>query len=202
MDLAGIPTAVVAGVSYGGLVAAAFAARYPDRINGLVLVSAIPPRWVPNERVRFFLRAPRLLSPLFMIGSLRMYKEIAAAKSGVLPGMSTGIRHGLNAVAHMFSPGRMARRVQLLESVQLDRELARVHLPTLVVTGDAALDNIVPVHLTEEYTHMWPHCERVTIDRTGHIGLVTRPDVFAEAVGSFVDAHSGSNVARQEKRVG
>src|SRR5512132_805656 len=58
MDLAGLSTAVVAGVSYGGLVAAAFAARYPDRIAGLVLVSAIPPAWVPNARVRFYMQAP------------------------------------------------------------------------------------------------------------------------------------------------
>jgi len=213
MDLAGLSTAVVAGVSYGGLVAAAFAARHPDRTAGLVLVSAIPPGWVPNARVRFYMRAPRLLSPLFLIGSLRMYKEIAAARSGVLPGMATAIRHGLNALAHMLSPARVARRVRLAESVQLDRALAAVRLPTLVVTGDAALDNIVPVHLTEEYSRLWPHAERVTLERTGHIGLITRPDAFAAAVGSFVEGHarSGGHASRaafakapeaKEKRVG
>lgn len=200
MDLAGLSTAVVAGVSYGGLVASAFAARHPDRIAGLVLVSAIPPGWVPNARVRFYIRAPRLLLPLFLIGSLRMYKEIAAATSGVLPGMATAARHGLNALAHMLSPARTARRVRLLECVQLDSELAAVHLPTLVVTGDAGLDNIVPVHLTEEYTRLWSHAERITIARTGHIGLITRPAAFAAAVGPFVDAHARHET--QVKKVG
>jgi len=201
MDLAGLSTAVVAGVSYGGLVASAFAARHPDRIAGLVLVSAIPPGWVPNARVRFYIRAPRLLSPLFLIGSLRMYKEIAAARSGVLPGMTTAISHGLNALAHMLSPARVARRVRLVESVQLDRALTTVRVPTLVVTGDAALDNIVPVHLTEEYSRLWPHAERVTLERTGHIGLVTRPDAFAAAVGSFVEEHarSGGDASKEQK---
>jgi aminoacrylate hydrolase len=193
MDLAGLSTATIAGVSYGGLVAATFAARYPDRTAALVLVSAIPPHWVPNARVRFYLRAPRLLLPLFLIGSLRMYREIAAARSGVLPGMATAVRHGLNALAHMLSPARTARRVRLLGCVQLDSELAAVHLPTLIVTGDAGLDNIVPVHLTEEYTRLWPHAERVTIARTGHIGLITRPDAFAAAVGSFVEGHARSD---------
>ena len=190
MDLAGLTSAVIAGVSYGGLVAAAFAARYPERTSGLVLVSAIPPRWAPDARIRFYLRAPLLLSPLFLIGSLRMFREIAAARSGVLPGMATAVRHGLNALAHMLSPTRMARRVQLLESVQLDRSLADVRVPTLVLTGDAALDNIVPVHLTEEYVRMWPHAERATIARTGHIGLITRPNEFAAAVGAFVEKQS------------
>jgi len=189
MDRAGLASAVVAGVSYGGLVATAFAARHPERVAGLVLVSAIPPGWTPNARIRFYTRAPLLLSPLFVIGSLRMYKEIAAASSGVLPGMATAIRHGLNVLIHMLSPTRMARRVGLVESLQLDHELAALHIPTLVVTGDAALDNVVPVRLTEEYTRMWPHAERVTISRTGHIGLVTRPDAFAAAVGPFVHQH-------------
>ena len=204
MDLAGVASAVIAGVSYGGLVAAAFAARYPERTAGLVLVSAIPPRWVPDARIRFYLRAPLLLSPLFLIGSLRMFKEIAAARSGVLPGMATAVRHGLNALAHMLSPTRMARRVQLLESVQLDRDLAGVRVPTLVVTGDAALDNIVPVRLTEEYVRMWPHAERATIARTGHIGLITRPDAFTAAVGSFVEAHAhtAARARAKERREG
>lgn len=203
MDRTGLATAVVAGVSYGGLVATAFAARYPERVAGLVLVSAIPPGWSPDARIRFFTRAPRLLSPLFFIGSLRMYKEIAAASSGVLPSMATAIRHGLNALIHMLSPTRTARRVGLVESLQLDRELAALHIPTLVVTGDAALDNVVPVRLTEEYVRMWPHAERVTISRTGHIGLITRPDAFAAAVGPFVHKHGqGHERAPREKRVG
>jgi pimeloyl-ACP methyl ester carboxylesterase len=199
MDIAGLTSAVVAGVSYGGLIATAFTARYPERASGLVLVSAIPPQWEPNARVRFFMRAPLLLSPLFFIASLRMYKEIAAARSSVLQGMATGVRHALNALRHALSPTRMARRVRLLESMQLDRDLASLHIPTLVVTGEAELDNIVPVRLTEEYTRLWPHSERVTIARTGHIGLITRPDAFVAAVAPFVDAQA---VARKEKKVG
>ena len=190
MDVAGLRTAVIAGVSYGGLVATAFAARYPERVAGLILVSAIPPQWKPNARVRFYLRAPGLLSPLFLLNSLRMYKEIAIARGGVLPGMGPALRHALNVVTHMMSPGRMARRVRLLQSAQLDRDLADVHVPTLVITGEPRLDNVVPVHLTEEYTRLWPHAERVTIARTGHIGLITRPEAFVEAVAPFVERHA------------
>jgi len=73
-------------------------------------------------------------------------------------------------------------------------------VPTLVVTGDSTLDSVVPVRLTEEYTRVWPHAERVTLARTGHLGLITRPDVFADAVAPFVGRHSRS--LRQEKRVG
>jgi pimeloyl-ACP methyl ester carboxylesterase len=194
MNAARLPAAIVVGVSYGGLIAAAFAARHTERVAGLVLVSAIPPHWTPDSRVRFYLRAPTLLSPLFLIGSLRLYKEIAAATPGVLPGMQAAARHGLNALTHMFSPERVARRVRVLQSMQLDRELQPVHVPTLVVTGERTLDRVVPVPLTEEYARMWPHAERVTIAHTGHLGLITRPDAFAEAVAGFAGRHVQSAV--------
>ena len=200
MNSAGLAAATVVGVSYGGLIAAAFAARHAQRVGGLVLVSAIPPQWTPDARVRFFLRAPTLLSPLFVLGSFRLYREIAAATPGVLPGVRAAARHGLNALTHMFSPARMARRVHALETVQLDRELEPMQVPTLVITGEPALDRVVPVTLTEEYARMWPHAERMTIAQTGHLGLITRPDAFASAVAGFASRHALTQAT--EKKVG
>jgi pimeloyl-ACP methyl ester carboxylesterase len=185
MDQADVESACVCGVSYGGLIAAAFAARHPERVSSLVLVSAIPPSWAPDARVRFYLRAPRLLTPLFMLASVRMHAEIAAAASGWAAGLRSSARHAANVLAHMFSPARMARRVRLLADVDLTRGLGRVDVPVLVMTGEPALDRVVPVFRTEEYMRIWPHAERVTLERTGHLGLITRPREFAAAVAPF-----------------
>ena len=190
MDEAVVPTAVICGVSYGGLIAAAFAAQHPERVSALVLVSALPPSWTPDVRVRFYLRAPRLLFPLFMINSLRMYREIAAATPGVRNGVSAAARHALNVLTHRLSPSRMARRVHLLSSVQLNRDLSTLPAPTLVITGEPGLDLVVPVRLTEEYVRLYPQAERVTLPRTGHLGLITRPRDFAAAVVPFVHRNS------------
>src|ERR1041385_2012383 len=114
LDATGVQRAAICGVSYGGLIAATFAARYPDRVSALILVSAIPPTWRPDERVRFYLRAPTLMTPLFMIGSLRTYPEIAAAIPGTFRTLMAAARHGATVLGHMFSPRRMARRVNLL----------------------------------------------------------------------------------------
>lgn len=192
MDQAGLERAVVAGVSYGGLMAAAFAARHPERTAGLVLVSALPPGWRPDARARFYIRRPRLLMPLFLLASLRMYREIAAARPGVRAGLSAASQHAMNALTHMFSPGRMARRVRLVERLELGRELGSVSIPTLVVTGEAALDRVVPVALTEQYLRIFRHAERVTLERTGHLGSITRPREFAAAVGDFVGRVAGA----------
>ena len=197
MDLAGVERAVICGVSYGGLIAAAFAARYPARVDGLVLASALPPTWTPDRRVNFYLRAPRLLVPLFMLASLRMYREIAAAAQGMIAGAPSAIRHGLNVLAHMFSPSRMARRVRLLAGLTIGRELTRVRVPTLIVTGEDGLDRVVPPWLTREYLKTWPHAETAVIARTGHIGLITRPAEFARVVGDFAERTAGMEARRR-----
>jgi pimeloyl-ACP methyl ester carboxylesterase len=186
MDAAAIERAAICGVSYGGLIAAAFAARHPARTASLILVSALPPTWAPDPRVRFYLRAPRLLAPLFVLASVRMYREIAAANSGVTTALRAATHHGWTAATHMFSPGRMARRVGLIERLNLQGELAQVAAPVLVVTGDRSLDRVVPVPLTEQYLTIWPHAQVARLERTGHLGMLTRPDEFTRIVAPFV----------------
>lgn len=195
MDTTGVKAAVVCGVSYGGLIAARFARRYPDRVSNLILVSAIPPAWKPDRRARFFLRAPRLLSPLFVVGSLRMWPEIAAAVPGIA-GVRTGFSHAVNALRHMLSPARVARRVRLLEAVDLSEGLDAVNVPTLVMTGDEGLDRVVPIALTKQYLGIWPRAGYVALPRTGHIGLITRPEAFADVVTDFVGRAGGLAAGR------
>ena len=185
LDAARLSRATICGVSYGGLVAAAFAAGHPDRTSGLVLVSAIPPSWSPDDRVRFYLRSPWLMAPLFCLGSLRLHREIAAAVPGRLRGILASLRIGLRVLAHMFSPPRMARRATLLAPPSLSADLRRLAMPTLVVTGEVGLDRVVPVAMTHEYLQLLPHATAVTIPNTGHLGLITRPAEFARLVGDF-----------------
>jgi len=198
LDTVEVREAAICGVSYGGLIAAAFAARYPDRTSSLVLVSALSPSWKPDARVRFCLHAPRLLTPFFLLTSLRMYREIAAASAGVVRAFRTVTCLIWCFVTHMFSPGRMARRLRLLEALDLQQELARVTKPTLIVTGEPALDRVVPVGTTREYLYLWPQASVATIPRTGHLGLITRPDEFARLVVPFTErAAHGVNTRKR-----
>ena len=199
LEIAGVERAAICGVSYGGLIAAAFAARHPDRSESLVLVSSLPPTWTPNQRVKFYLRAPRLLTPVFLLASLRMYGEIAAAYGGTIQGVPAGIRHAWRVLTHMFSPSRMARRVELLGSVNLRQACAGLTLPTLILTGEPELDRVVPVGSTREFAALAPSARLEVIPRTGHLGLITRPELFASLVSGF--AEQAANAA-ERRRVG
>lgn len=190
LDRAGVARACICGVSYGGLIAAAFAARHPERTTSLVFVSALPPSWEPDARVRFYLRAPRLLAPLFCAASLRLLPEIAAAFGGMAAAIRPAIGYAVTALVRTFSPRRMARRARHVALPGLDAALRRLQLPVLVVTGDPGRDRVVPVERTREYLRLCPHAETAVIERTGHLGVLTRPDEFARLVAPFVQRTS------------
>jgi pimeloyl-ACP methyl ester carboxylesterase len=194
MDEAGVESAAICGVSYGGLIAARFAAVHPEKTSALILVSALPPGWQPDARVRVYVSAPRLMLPAFVAGSLRLFPEIVAARGSLATGAAAAARHALNVLAHMFSPTRMARRITLL---QQGIRIGRLEMPTLIVTGEDGLDRVVPPARTREYQTCCPHAEIVVMPRTGHLGLVTRPDEFARIVGGFVERTAHRDVRRR-----
>ena len=201
LDQCGIGRTAICGVSYGGPIAAAFAARYPDRVSAIVLVSALPPSWRADARVRRYLQFPWLLMPLFCLGSLRLYREIAAANDTRWSGMKAACGAAMNVLLHMFHPGRMARRVHLLTSAfggpndaqRIAAELRRVKVRTLIVTGEEALERVVPPAATRQYATVWPHAQVQVLARTGHLGLITRPREFAMLVSRFIAESESDN---------
>lgn len=199
MDAARLDRAAICGVSYGGLIAAGFAAAHPERVASVILVSAVPPAWRPDRRIQFYLAAPRLLMPLFCLASVRLYREIAAAVPGVLSSVTAAVRHGWTALTHRSSPVRMARRVHLVRDIAFAAELKRVDAPVLIVTGEAQLDRVVPVAMTLEYAKVWPKARVATLARTGHLGMLTRPDEFTRIVAPFV---AETAAADSRRRVG
>jgi pimeloyl-ACP methyl ester carboxylesterase len=55
------------------------------------------------------------------------------------------------------------------------------------VTGERALDRSVPVDGSLQYLSLIPGARHVVIERTGHLGTITRPEIFAAQVREFLD---------------
>ena len=187
MDRAGLSQAAIAGVSYGGLIAAEFSARHPERVSSLVLASALHSGWRPNQEQQRYLRAPRLMSPVFAATApARLRPELTAA----FPALGARLRFMASQSARMAmapaSPSRMARRVAWATGHRFANPRS-ITARTLVITGEAALDQVVPVQVTEQYMTELRSAQRVVLERTGHLGIVTRPDIFADILGRFVD---------------
>jgi pimeloyl-ACP methyl ester carboxylesterase len=186
----GIDRATICGVSFGGLIAVRFAARYPERCDALVLASTPRPALRLRRRHQIYVRAPWIFGPVFLMESpLRLRPEICAA----IPDPRARRRFTIRALRTLLSApvslSRMAARAKLISSVDLAPECERITVPTLVVTGERHLDHVVPVEGSSEYLRLIPNACAAVLERTGHLGSITRPDEFAALVRAFTEGH-------------
>jgi pimeloyl-ACP methyl ester carboxylesterase len=198
LDRAGVEQATLCGVSYGGWIALRYAALRPNRTRGLVIVSTPGPDWRPDARLSRYLRAPRLMSPLFVLASpARLYPEIARAIPGWRERIRFSVRHTWRVMLAPLAPGRTADRAHLVQTVNLIDDCRRIAAPVLVITGEPGLDKVVPVESTRRYSIHLPEAKFATLEQTGHIGHVTRPERFADLVAGFADACKNAPASRR-----
>ena len=191
LDRAGLAAAAVCGVSFGGLVAVHYAARRPGRTRALAVVSAPGPAWVPDDRARRYMQAPVRSVPAFAVTAAgRLLPEVRAALPPSRAWMTFLVRHAGRAIGAPMSPARMADRLSMVDPVETAAACAGVSAPTLVITGEPGLDRVVPVESTRGYASAIAGATLVQLDRTGHLGLVTKPQEFARIVGGFVNTHA------------
>ena len=190
MDEAGVKQAALVGISFGGAVAARFAARFPERVTSLVILSSPGPGWRANETQASHVARPWLSLPVFLAGALaRVTPEILSALDTWRARLGFALRYGVIAVRYPSLPHLMAERVRMLEGLDLGTDCARITAPTLVVTGEPHLDRVVPVGSTRRYAELIPNARYLMVARTGHQGVLTQPRRFAALVSDFVNGH-------------
>lgn len=191
LDARRLRGAAIAGVSFGGRVAAAYAATRAARTSALVMVSAPGPSWTPSAAQAGYLERPWLSTPGFLVTSpMRMWPEIAAAIPPRGRRLRFAVAHAMRLAAAPIVPAAMAARMSLEVPFDLADACRRIAAPALVVTGEPDLDRVVPVASTREFVSLIPGAKYEMMEGTGHIGLVTQPDRFARVVGTFVHASS------------
>jgi len=186
LDDHNVDRAVVCGVSFGGLIALRFAAVHPERTSALVLASTPAPGLRLRRRHEIYTRLPWIFGPLFLAEApWRLREEIVSA----LPDWRArwAFRLGVlrTAPTAPVSFSRMAARARLISATDLTSDCERITAPALVVTGERQLDHVVPVEGASAYARLIPNARAVVIERTGHIGSITRPEAFASVIRTF-----------------
>ena len=183
----GLTDAVVIGVSYSGPVAMEFTVRHPERVRGLILVSALPPDWKPDARAQFYLRAPLLFSPIFFIDApMRAFREVRAALPRLGPRARFSAMQLGRAARYFLSPTRMATRIGWLGRFAFS-DPSQIRKPVMVITGEPGLDRVVAPALTHRYVDAIPTARHAVIPSTGHLCLLTKPNEFTTLICRFLD---------------
>jgi 3-oxoadipate enol-lactonase len=187
IEALGVERAVLVGISFGGWVAVRYASLRPDRVAGLVLASVPGPGYEPPPRHARWIATPRRSMPIFIATAPRRSgPEIRAAYPAWRERLAFSIQQGWRALRAPMSGVRAAARIRLGLSHDFGADAARLACPLLCVTGEDALDNVVPAASTREYLTLVAGARYERLDRTGHMGVVTRAGTFAGLVRDFV----------------
>lgn len=188
LDQTGVDRATICGISFGGLIALRFAAAHPERTSALVLASTPGPSWRLRKRHEIYARWPWAIGPLFVAEApSRLRAEISAAFGERIP-RRRFIRSQLGTLLQApLSLQRMGGRALLISSCGAAANAARVTAPTLVITGEPELDHVVAADGSAEYLGLIPTASSVVLERTGHLGSITKPDAFAGLIRDFVN---------------
>ena len=178
LDAAGADTAVLVGVSVGGIVALRAALDHPERVAGLVLSNTAAK--IGDEdvwRARVDTVAEQGVGSLADSTLLRWFpEEFRTANDALIDGFG-------NMIART-SPTGYAGVCAALGAEDLRERLPALKLPTLVVGGSHDLSTPPPV--VTELARALPSAWLEVIDDAGHLPMVDAPERFSALLESYL----------------
>ncbi len=189
MDEMKIKKAILIGNSAGGTVALNTALKYPDRVQGLVLVDAaiyvdkMKPQW---QQLIMKLPQFRRLGPL-MIRSIEKKGDDLVRSAWhdphkVLPEVLEGYRKPLQA--NNWDKALWEYSI-VSGASNLQNCLGEVSVPVLVISGDD--DQIIPLDDSLRLAQSIPGGRAKVMYACGHVPQEECPDQFMTAVGDFIN---------------
>ena len=179
-----IPKAHILGLSMGGAIAQQFALDHPEMIQSLVLVSTFS--HIDEQAYRAFTRLSQSLKeggyPAFFdeVVKLAFTPQFIAANPGPLAELKAK-RVAIN------SPAAIGRATEACLAFNLKNEIAKISIPTLVVSGRK--DVFTPVHLAEQIHRSIRGSEWKILEDVGHNLYIEKSSQLAQVVLEFLERH-------------
>jgi len=186
---------VLLGHSFGSIVSAAYAAKYPNTISRLILVNPIGapalegPRGILTKLAVFYYfvgkKLPqKLAQPWLSSKAVVMIMSTTMAKT-----KDKSLRKYIHA-QHLQYFSRFHTAKSVAEGFDTSvsnsvRDVAhKITVPTLLIAGDQ--DDITPLVKQQELFKKFPHAELVVIENVGHLTHYETPADIAKATQAFI----------------
>ena len=182
LDELGVERVTMVGHSMGGYVSLAFCAAYPERLDGVVLLSSSPN---PDTDVK---RENRRRE----IALVRAGKKDVLARVAPEAGFAEQNRRRLKSYiddlveqVHITEDeGIVALLGGMIERKDQNEMLKSSPVRQLFILGKK--DGYIPVEAAEEFIAKNPQAEVVWLEESGHMGFIEQPKECAQALIDFV----------------
>jgi 3-oxoadipate enol-lactonase len=191
LDGLGLDRAHFVGNSWGGMIGATFAATYPERVGGAVLMNCTAGRASLRQKVEFAI----LLTVASWTGGIGPLLNRSVLKAFLGP---TTMRERPDVVAHVSATVRavnISSASWAVKSVVPRRPdqrplLGRIRTPVLVVGG--AEDATFPPRDAIEMARSIPGASIRVLDGVAHLAGLENPPLVSALVEEFLAGESGS----------
>jgi pimeloyl-ACP methyl ester carboxylesterase len=177
----GVETFAIAGYSLGGPVAIRAAVRHPDRVTAMVLTASFAK---PSARMLLATRTWRRLLDAGDPHRLATFLALIGAGASFLDRLaSEELEATLDGIAATVPPGT-PDHVDLVESVDVSADLARLDVPTLVISTTE--DQLATPFHHRQLADGIPGAKFAEI-ATGHLPFTEGPQEWLGLIRSFLD---------------
>jgi pimeloyl-ACP methyl ester carboxylesterase len=179
LDWFGLERPPVLGVSFGGVLALELAARWPGRLQSLVLqgVGARFERGLLQQVAGTVLSRYPLPPDSPFVN--QFFNLLFGSRQRPGPLFQFVTRQ-----CWQTDQSVMAHRFRLVEAFDTERRLGAVRVPALVLAGDR--DLLVSPQSLQDLTHGLPDARAVNLAGCGHLAFVTRPERVGAEVKRFL----------------
>lgn len=187
LDALNIKQCHITGNSLGGFISYSFAAKYPERVEKMILLDSagflfVPPlaliswgvplgSWLvehmnpPKPLVTYLLRQAYAKGERASEEELIRYYDMM---------LHSGNRQSGSQVLQ-FVRNRLGFDTQCLKSIEI---------PTLLMWGEQ--DKWIPIRHTKKFQQSLPHCQVITYDDCGHMPMEEKPELSAADAAKFL----------------
>lgn len=181
LDTLGIERCTLVGHSMGGYAALAFCERYPERLDGIVLLSSTPDADTEEKREN-----RRREIRLIEAGKKEALARIAP-EAGFAPANRKRLRDSIEDLAEQIfiteDEGITALLNGMIERPDRNEMLLRSPVRQCFIFGRE--DGYIPREKAEELAARHPQAEVVWLEHSGHMGFIEEPQATAEALLCF-----------------
>ncbi len=183
LDTLGVARAHVLGISLGGMIAQELALGHSDRVSRLILGCT-----TPGRRSGKGVRPGRVLE---LVAPMRLPPERAIRETARLILSESFLAREPEVVdewveiARQVPPSRRGVLYQLLAAARHEAgdRLARIRMPTLVITGDA--DRLIDAENSARLARAIPGARLAVLPGAGHDFPTEQPEATAQLISEF-----------------